>query len=185
LPAALLLLDRKRLPSQGPAVALGSRILAARAEEAVLRKAPWTLLLVLVLLLLAAPRIASVGFDYNLLRLQDPRLESVQTELRLIQEGGNTVLFAVALADNIEHARELKARFEALPAVSHVDTVSDLFPEVTPGKLAALRRLRELVADVHIPNPDDAPAGRRFHRAGAVLSGSTGRSSPPRVRAGA
>jgi hopanoid biosynthesis associated RND transporter like protein HpnN len=159
LPAALLLLDRKRLPSQGPAVALGSRILAARAEEAVLRKAPWTLLLVLVLLLLAAPRIASVGFDYNLLRLQDPRLESVQTELRLIQEGGNTVLFAVALADNIEHARELKARFEALPAVSHVDTVSDLFPEVTPGKLAALRRLRELVADVHIPNPDDASSG--------------------------
>lgn len=159
LPALLLVLDRNRRPAQGPAMALGSRILAARAEEAVLRRAPWTLMLVAALLLLAAPRIATVGFDYNLLRLQDPHLESVQTELRLIQEGGKTVLFAVALADDIEQARELKSRFEALPAVSHVDTVSDLFPEVTPGKLASLRRLRELVSDVHIPNPNDVASG--------------------------
>ena len=159
LPAALLLLDRHRKPVEGPTIALGSRILLARAEAAVLRKAPWTLIALVVVLLAAAPTIASVGFDYNLLRLQDPRLESVQTELQLIHKGGKTVLFAVALADDIEHARIMKAKFEALPAVSHVDTVSDLFPEVTPGKLESLRRLRALVRDVHIPDPNDAGSG--------------------------
>jgi hopanoid biosynthesis associated RND transporter like protein HpnN len=159
LPALMLLLDRRRKPAQPRAVVLGTRILAGKIEAAILRRAPWTLLFGAALLLAALPRIASVGFDYNLLRLQDPHLESVQTELRLIEDGGKTVLFSVALANDIEHARVLKARFEALPAVSHVDTVSDLFPEVTPAKLASLRRLRELVADVHIPDPNDVASG--------------------------
>jgi hopanoid biosynthesis associated RND transporter like protein HpnN len=159
LPSIVVLLDRNRQPSAPQPLAMGNRILVARAEAAVLRKAPWTLALVMVALLLAAPTIASVGFDYNLLRLQDQSLESVQTELRLIQDGGKTVLFSVALANDIEHARVLKARFEALPAVSHVDTVSDLFPEVTPGKLESLRRLRDLVKDISIPDPNDVASG--------------------------
>lgn len=156
LPALVVLLDRNRRPSEAPAMALGHRILVARAESALLRKAPWTLVLVAVLLLAAFPAISSVGFDYNLLRMQDPHLESVQTELELIRKGGNTVLFAVSLADDLAQARELKAKFEKLPAVSHVDTVSDLFPEVTPRKLQALRQLQSLVADVSIPDPSVA-----------------------------
>lgn len=159
LPAVILLMDRKRRHGDGMTMALGSRILIARAEAAVLRRAPFTLLLLALVIAVAWPRISSVGFDYNLLRLQDQRLESVQTELRLIKDGGQTVLFAVALADDVPHAREMKARFEALPSVSHVDTVSDLFPEITPGKLAALRRLHELVKDVNIPNPEEMGQG--------------------------
>ncbi len=154
LPALIVLLDRNRRPTEAPAMALGSRILVARAESALLRKAPWTLFVVAMLLLAALPAITSVGFDYNLLRMQDPHLESVQTELELIRKGGNTVLFAVALADDVAHARTLKAKFEELPTVSHVDAVSDLFPEVTPGKLRALQKLQSLVADVTIPDPE-------------------------------
>ncbi len=172
LPALVVLLDRNRRPSEAPAMALGSRILVARAESALLRRAPWTLALVVVLLLAALPAISSVGFDYNLLRMQDPHLESVQTELDLIKKGGNTVLFSVSLADDVEHARLLKAKFEALPAVSHVDTVSDLFPEVTPGKLEALRELQSLVSDVSIPDPEtegvssDAVGSKELRRMG-------------------
>ena len=170
LPAIVMLLDKGRKPVDAPSMALGSRILVARAEAAVLRQAPWTLLLVAITLLVAAPTIASVGFDYNLLRLQDQRLESVQTELRLIRDGGNTVLFSVALADNIEHARIMKERFEALSSVSHVDTVSDLFPEVTSRKLTALRQLRDLVKEVDIPSSDDVAGagvgGKELRRLG-------------------
>lgn len=154
LPALIVVLDRNRQLGPTRTLSLGTRILAVRAETALLRRARWALLGVVVLLIGAAPQIASVGFDYNLLRLQDQGLESVQTELRLIEEGGKTVLFSVALADNLEQAREMKARFEALPAVSHVDTISDLFPEVTPGKLDALRRLQSLLQGVSIPDPE-------------------------------
>ncbi len=158
LPAVILLMDRNRQHGHG-GMALGSRILVARAESAVLRRAPLTLLLLALAVALAWPRISSVGFDYNLLRLQDQRLESVQTELRLIRDGGQTVLFAVSLADDVPHAREMKAKFEALSTVSHVDTVSDLFPEITPGKLASLQRLHDLVKDVNIPNPEEMGKG--------------------------
>ena len=154
LPSLVVLLDRNRKPGQARGVGLGGRILLARAESALLRKAPWTLLLVAVMLVAAYPAISSVGFDYNLLRMQDPNLESVQTELELINKGGNTVLFAVSLADDLEDARARKARFETLSAVSHVETVSDLFPEVTPRKLKAIRELGALVSDISIPDPD-------------------------------
>lgn len=154
LPALVYLLDRKRKPVQGHVMASSSRILMARAEAALLRKAPWTLLLTVLLIAAALPDIRSVGFDDNLLRLQDQRLESVQTEMRLIQEGGKTVLFSVSLADNIEHARQMKAKFEKLSTVSHVDTISDLFPETSPGKTAAVSRLREILSDVNIPTSE-------------------------------
>lgn len=154
LPAIVCLLDRKREPNPSQLIASSSRILMARTEAAVLRKAPWTLILTVLLLIWAWPDIRSVGFDDNLLRLQDQRLESVQTELQLIREGGNTVLFAVSLADNIEQAREKKKEFEALSSVSHVDTISDLFPEVTPRKIKAISRLKEILSDVNIPTSD-------------------------------
>ena len=159
LPAFIVKLDRNRQPISGQPMTLGSRILMARAEDAVLKRAPWTLGFLVLFLCLAAPTIARVGFDYNLLRLQDQRLESVQTEMALIDKGGNTVLFSVALADSLEQAKELKKTFEALPSVSQVDTISDLFPEVTPGKLASLRQLNSLVADISIPDPDSVKAG--------------------------
>jgi len=159
LPAVIFLLDRRRPPRQSTAAPSAFRTLLSQFETKLLRKAPWTLFLSFVLLAAAMPAITSVGFDYNLLRLQDQRLESVQTELRLIEEGGRTVLFAVALADDIEQARELKAKFEALSTVSHVDTVSDLFPEITAGKIRALRHLKALVDDVRIPSPEELASG--------------------------
>ncbi len=170
LPAIVCLLDRKREPNLGRLIASSSRILMARGEAALLRRAPWTLLLTVLVLIWAWPNIGSVGFDDNLLRLQDQRLESVQTELQLIREGGNTVLFAVSLADSLEQAREKKKAFEALPTVSHVDTVSDLFPEVTPRKSAAISRLKEVLIPVDIPSPeavtDTATGGKGLRELG-------------------
>ncbi len=159
LPAFIVKLDRNRKPVSGQPMALGSRILMARAEETILKRAPWTLAILAIALCFAAPVIARVGFDYNLLRLQDQRLESVQTEMALIEKGGNTVLFSVALADSLEQAKELKKTFEGLSTVSHVDTISDLFPSVSPQKLASLHDLHDLVADISIPDPKSVKEG--------------------------
>lgn len=152
LPAIVCLLDRKRQPDPSQLIASSGQILVAKAENALLAKAPWTLLIAIALLLWHLPEIRSVGFDDNLLRLQDQRLESVQTELQLIREGGNTVLFAVSLADSLEQARDKKARFESLSSVSHVDTVSDLFPLVTPPKQAAIEQLQKSLVGVDVPD---------------------------------
>lgn len=155
LPAILVLLDHQRKATQKMTPGLGLRAWLARGQDFLLRKAFWVVFATALLVAVEAPRMASVGFDYNLLHMQDPHLDSVQTELKLVEKGGNTMLFGVALADDLAHARKLKERFEALPEVSHVETISDLFPEVTEAKLDSLRQLRNLVKDIRIPKPDD------------------------------
>lgn len=170
LPAIISLLDRNRSFDPADAIPLGSRILLAKSEAGLLRRAPVLLGGALCFLLLCWPTISTVGFDYNLLRLQDPSLESVQTELNLIKKGGNTVLFSVAIADDLEGARELKALFEELSAVERVEVLSDLFPERTPAKLAALRELEGLVKDLEVPtlgsSSQGALNGRKLQKMG-------------------
>jgi uncharacterized protein len=171
LPALIYKMDRNRVYEPGDAIPLGSRILLAQTEARLLRRARWVLAGTVIFIVGGWSAVASVGFDYNLLRLQDQTLQSVQSELSLIKKGGNTVLFSVALADDLESARAKKALFEKLPAVARVDVISDLFPLSTPRKVEALQRLRALVKDIDTGgNPDsEGPSfsGTKLRQMGA------------------
>ncbi len=107
LPAMISLMDRHRDPSQLYGLSMGSRIVVAQTEQWLLSKAPFTLMAMLLFMIATFPIVRSVNFDYNLLRLQDPTLESVMTELELIEKGGRTVLFAVATAEDMAEADAL------------------------------------------------------------------------------
>lgn len=170
LPALIAWMDRKRAPEPGGGLPSGGRILLARFENALLRQAPWILVGSLGFMFLAWPSVAKVGFDYNLLRLQDPHLESVQTELALVRKGGNTVLFAVSLADDLDQARAKKARFEKLSTVARVDVISDLFPVVTPEKVRLLENLSREVARIPVEQVSLDPtqiSGRQLQEMGS------------------
>jgi predicted RND superfamily exporter protein len=65
-----------------------------------------------------------VTFDYNLLNLQSDDFEAVIYE----RQSGFSTLAAYVVADNADQALLLKDRLEALPAVSLVKTVAELFP---------------------------------------------------------
>jgi len=145
LPALIVRMDRNRVLLPGDTIPLGSRILMAQSEAGLLRKARWVLAGTAIFVAFALPKVWGVGFDYNLLRLQDQTLDSVQNEMSLIKKGGNTILFSVAVADDIESARAMKLRFEKLPAVSRVEVISDLFPVRTERKVESLRRLQGLL----------------------------------------
>lgn len=56
-------------------------------------------------------------------------------------------IFAFASAPSIDDARKLATRLRALPTVGHVDTPSDLFPELDQSRIAALRQLAAEAAD--------------------------------------
>lgn len=169
LPALIAWLDRKRVFEPGDAIPLGSRIVLSRLEAFLLTKSRWVLVGSVLFLVFAWSSVTKVGFDYNLLRLQDPTLESVQTELTLIEKGGNTVLFSVAVADDVPTARAKKAQFEALSTVSRVDVISDLFPERTQRKVASLRELEGLVGDLRVEpkSPEQSKmSGRKLQKMG-------------------
>lgn len=168
LPALITLMDRKRQFHPGDAIPLGSRILMAQTEAGLLRKSKWVLIAAALFVVLGWPEAIKVGFDYNLLRLQDPTLQSVQTELSMIKKGGNTVLFSVAVAPDIESARAMKEKFERLPSVDRVESISDLFPVRTAGKVEALGRLHDLVADIPTGQRGDQESlsGKKLERMG-------------------
>ena len=148
LPALISRLDRKRRHKKKSMSAQPQTL--GKIENHLLGYAPWVLGLTVLFALIATPSVLSIGYDYNLLRLQDPSLDSVQTELSLIKKGGNTILFSVAVVDDLNEAREKKKAFEALSAVSKVEVISDLFPEKTRAKRQLLRELDTLLRDLKL-----------------------------------
>ncbi|HUG92903.1 MAG TPA: MMPL family transporter [Planctomycetaceae bacterium] len=69
-----------------------------------------------------------VRYDNNLLNLQAAGVESVDLQTRLFHNAGDSLLYAVSIADNPEEARALRAKFEALPTVDHVEDLASLVP---------------------------------------------------------
>ncbi len=68
-------------------------------------------------------------YDHNLLHLQAEGLESVEAQDRIFKSSNNSLLFAISLANSAEQAREMKARFEALPTVRHVEELATRLPK--------------------------------------------------------
>ncbi|MCH8829697.1 MAG: MMPL family transporter [Planctomycetes bacterium] len=67
-------------------------------------------------------------YDYNLLNLQADGLDSVETQRRVFADADHSLLYAVSIADSPQQARALKAKFEALPTVHHVDELASTLP---------------------------------------------------------
>ncbi|MEW6284378.1 MAG: MMPL family transporter, partial [Candidatus Eremiobacterota bacterium] len=96
-----------------------------------------------------------VHFDFNLLKLQDPNLPSIQNEMEMARSGNSFVLYAVSIAATPEEARRRIARFEELPGVSRVESVLPLLPVDPEGKLPVVRQLVSLAREV--PTVDMEP----------------------------
>ena len=112
---------------------------------------------------------SALRFDHNLLALKAGDAESADGRERLRDAGGPSLLYAVAMADSAEEARDLARRFEALPSVSRVEDLARRLPggdraetragiARVRGQLASLPR-NAGVGDLPAPRPSDF--GRR------------------------
>lgn len=94
--------------------------------------------------LLALP---AVRFDYSRLNLQARGTESVIWE-RKIMESRRSGFAALASADSLAELKAKQEAFAALPAVSELVSVLKLVPSDQDAKIAIVRRLAPLVAEV-------------------------------------
>ncbi|NNJ25228.1 MMPL family transporter [Alienimonas chondri] len=112
---------------------------------------------------------SKLQFDHNLLALRPGDAESADGRERLRKAGGPSLLYAVAMANSAEEARELAAKFEALPTVARVEDLARRLPggdraetnagiARVRGQLASLPR-NAGVGDLPAPKPSDF--GRR------------------------
>lgn len=144
--------------------------------------------------LLMLPLAGQVRFDYNMVDLQDPRLESVRLLKELIRPGGETLMFGQTLVPNMASVDRMARRFEALPSVHHVESIAPLIPRQVQAKRVLVREVQQLVAEVQAPKLN-APRGahalertaREFLQLEEALekySAEAAASPDPRIREG-
>lgn len=117
-----------------------------------------TLVAGIIATLLICWGIKDLRYDHNLLNLQPNHLESVEIEREVLSSKDQSFWCALAMADDPEHARELKQRFESLETVSRVEEVASLFPQEDEAVRRAIVRmgaaLDKLPAEsLDTPNP--------------------------------
>ncbi len=113
-------------------------------------------------------------FDYNLLNLQDPALESVRVERSLLSSPAHSVVFAAITAGSVEEARAKTAALTNLPTVQSVASLADFIPEGQDAKLAIVARLtaRLRQLDLSPPASDRVDAARARRELASFLNQS-------------
>jgi uncharacterized protein len=152
-PALLAIRDRK---VAGKAVAATDALHideSKRFIDRLILQNSWTIIfLALVLTALAAWQIPKVWFDYNLLNLQNPKLESVQFEHRLLEaKDARSVTFAALVTSDLEEAARKTEQFKKLPSVFEVVSMTEIVPRNQEEKLQVIRRIKQKLENIKLP----------------------------------
>jgi hopanoid biosynthesis associated RND transporter like protein HpnN len=151
LPALLLLVHRKQETTQIPAQSM-----AARVENALLRRPALTLGACALVTLFALFIGGRVRFDYNVLNLQSVKAESVKTELTLLHADAESTIFASVVCSNLDETRQLQKRLAELPAVGSVHSIAEMIPEDQGSKIKTIHDIRQALGAIHFDVvPDD------------------------------
>ena len=105
----------------------------------------------LVAVVLAAPLLWFLPFDFNPLHLRDPDGESVKTFLELRKDPETGANAIEIMAPNLGGADGLAERLASLPQVSQTETLSRLVPADQDRKLALIHNAAETVEPLLSP----------------------------------
>ena len=155
LPALLVLEERWRGPRAQVHVTPLAEEQAGYLER--LYRYPWaTLAASAFLVILSLLALGKIGTDFNLLRLQSERNESVVWAERIFASTRRSVLMGEIMADSIEDAERKVTALSRLPSVEKVDSILAVLPPEQERKLALIRELRPLLAETTIQdlNPE-------------------------------
>jgi hopanoid biosynthesis associated RND transporter like protein HpnN len=127
--------------------------------------------IVVITLLVAAlgsPLLYFMNFDFNVVNMRNPKVESVATYLELKQDANAGINSIHVLAPSLTEADRRAKRLAEVPEVSEAMTISNLIPADQDEKLALIRRTATAL------NPTINP-----QRSRAALTGSPQRLRTP------
>jgi len=91
-----------------------------------------------------------VTFDYNLLHLQNPEMESVQLTRELLDTGKGSVIYGVAIADSVEQADRMADELREKSAVSKVRTLGDFVPRDQNKRMEEVSRIAQVAGQISL-----------------------------------
>ncbi len=144
LPSLILVFDRRKRKGLLEAKKKPGRVLM----ELTSGRCTAILVISLLLVVLSATVVKDVKFDLNLLQLQPEGTESVDWEMKLINNSKRSALFAAVLADRPEEVRRKSAVLKKQPTVSEVESIYSFLPENQSQKLPLIRELRPVAAQL-------------------------------------
>lgn len=142
LPACYVLRDRRRPTSEVHSVELASESHFTPAFNERIVRYPRTILAVsIVLTALAVVGMQRISFDYNLLNMQNQKLESVKVEKTLLNRLGSSSIYATITVDDLDQARAVTQQLLTLPTVKEVQSITSILPDNQAEKQASIRRI--------------------------------------------
>ncbi|SFU50985.1 hypothetical protein SAMN05216339_103122 [Nitrosomonas eutropha] len=127
------------------AVKPNGRKMLGKVLEVSLKWRKLTHISVCLVLLLAAVLWPQIRFDYNLLNMQDPKGEAVQTFRELLASPDHSPWYAVVLTEDRNEIQQLKENLSKLPEVSKVVSIKDFVPPEQEEKLAAIEEMSLII----------------------------------------
>lgn len=91
--------------------------------------------------LVSAVTLPQIKFDYNLLNLNNPRAESVQTFQELLENTEDSPWHINILVDNFQATEQVIQRLRALPEVEKVISILDLVPKEQEAKRVLIEEM--------------------------------------------
>ncbi|HSF30381.1 MAG TPA: MMPL family transporter [Candidatus Tectomicrobia bacterium] len=153
LPALLVLEERWGRPRTLMSKAL--HVGEGGGRVARLYRYPWTTLAVSVFfVMLSVLALGKVGTDFNLLRLQSERNESVIWAQKIFESTRRSVLMGELMADSLEEVEGKVAALSRLSSVEKVDSILSILPRDQDRKRALIRELRPILGDFSLQAPE-------------------------------
>ncbi|MDR1305789.1 MAG: MMPL family transporter [Verrucomicrobiales bacterium] len=148
-PALITVVDSRR-PNGGIRPARNYGAAGRRLDQVLTSRPALALTVCLIVSVFLGWQIDRVKFDYNLLNLQNPKIESVQLAQELTGNPQLPFIFGVVVADDLAHAATLTRELEAKPTVSSVISPTKILPEDQNAKLTVLRQLKQELDQIQI-----------------------------------
>jgi uncharacterized protein len=139
--------------------------------------------------ILGAPLLYWLRFDFNPLHLQSPKAEAVATFLELREDPRTGANAIELLKPDLQSAEEAASRLAALPEVSGTMTIASFVPDDQEAKIAAIGRTAAALGPALRPTrnapPTDAENGVALTETATMLSQFAARHPGPGAEAAA
>ncbi|PAW79425.1 MAG: hypothetical protein B9S32_02480 [Verrucomicrobia bacterium Tous-C9LFEB] len=156
LPAIYVLRDRKRTPRELHAKEIAAESHFTPAFNNGIVRHPYIVLTIgSVITVICLISLRGIQFDYNLLNMQNQKLESVQVEKQLLKKLGSSSIYASVTVNSLDEAREMTKKLEALSTVKEVQSIASILPDRQVEKQAIIRRIVASLQGVKL-NADSA-----------------------------